>query len=616
MEVLKTGLPKRVRVSVANPRFRRSIARALLSAGLVALAVDAVCGCTWLSHVESDVAESTQVHVLSPDRPVYGVTEARLSDRSLAGKNEDALAEYRQEEWPLNKSGMDRPPQYGWAMSGGGIRSAAFNMGVLSALAQLPDGAENRHQRFIDRFDVISAVSGGSYTASWYYLQHEKRGHTDEDDFRSGLFDPSKKYQEYLAEHASVLPLWLEAVAGTLDVVTSPWNLVANGLFGWHANTSPGELVYRSRIHRAFQRDPDGEDLLDPDGHAVSFPELGREISSKDKASPLFGLPLPILNASALIEDDPEHYGSRLSNADFEFTPFHYGSDAFVTASGSRDHPQYQYLQYDGAQPLDITKGVAVSGAALDATYLIAGPSQKTLVAAMNFDWGYYIPNPLVSKGTRELHYWLPFPAYFVHHYLRDSQGVRIYLSDGGFADNLGAFPLIRRLTDHIVIVDAEYDPDYVFESYFKLKAAVLAEFGANLVVPGIDALQCSNQEGAKCATCARFDKIQPIMTGTVESFPWPGKPRAPRKTLKVLYIKLWASDVELGKFDREGSGDVWAAWNKSADTCGPLPAANGCFPQDPTIDQHYTPEKFKAYRELGFYLVKSHQEEVERALR
>ena len=48
-------------------------------------------------------------------------------------------------------------PLVGLALSGGGIRSAAFNMGVLQALA---------HSGLLARIDYLSSVSGGGYIAS------------------------------------------------------------------------------------------------------------------------------------------------------------------------------------------------------------------------------------------------------------------------------------------------------------------------------------------------------------------------------------------------------------------------------------------------------------------
>src|SRR5688500_1489194 len=59
--------------------------------------------------------------------------------------------------------------------SGGGKRAAAFSYGVLEALRDIevvtPDG--ERHS-LLDEIDLISAVSGGAFTAAYYALHgHE-----------------------------------------------------------------------------------------------------------------------------------------------------------------------------------------------------------------------------------------------------------------------------------------------------------------------------------------------------------------------------------------------------------------------------------------------------------
>lgn len=53
-----------------------------------------------------------------------------------------------------------RPPgkSVGLAFSGGGIRSATFNLGVLQALAE---------RRMLGKFDYLSTISGGGYIGSW-----------------------------------------------------------------------------------------------------------------------------------------------------------------------------------------------------------------------------------------------------------------------------------------------------------------------------------------------------------------------------------------------------------------------------------------------------------------
>ena len=50
------------------------------------------------------------------------------------------------------------PKRAGLCLSGGGIRSATFGLGVLQSLARL---------RLLDKFDYLSTVSGGGYIGSW-----------------------------------------------------------------------------------------------------------------------------------------------------------------------------------------------------------------------------------------------------------------------------------------------------------------------------------------------------------------------------------------------------------------------------------------------------------------
>ena len=60
---------------------------------------------------------------------------------------------------PIKESVDDTEPLgTGLALSGGGIRSATFSLGVLQAIAQ---------RRHLGRFDFLSTVSGGGYAGSW-----------------------------------------------------------------------------------------------------------------------------------------------------------------------------------------------------------------------------------------------------------------------------------------------------------------------------------------------------------------------------------------------------------------------------------------------------------------
>ena len=76
---------------------------------------------------------------------------------------QDELDEIRESR--RARTGMDAPPGtkleedlFGVAFSGGGIRSATFNLGVLQALAR---------KGLLKRIDYLSTVSGGGYIGSW-----------------------------------------------------------------------------------------------------------------------------------------------------------------------------------------------------------------------------------------------------------------------------------------------------------------------------------------------------------------------------------------------------------------------------------------------------------------
>ena len=56
------------------------------------------------------------------------------------------------------------------SFSGGGTRAAAFSYGVLNELARTEVEIEGKRGRLLDQVDLISGVSGGSFTAGYYGL--------------------------------------------------------------------------------------------------------------------------------------------------------------------------------------------------------------------------------------------------------------------------------------------------------------------------------------------------------------------------------------------------------------------------------------------------------------
>src|SRR5210317_2021719 len=60
------------------------------------------------------------------------------------------------------------------AFSGGGTRAAAFSYGVLEELRETQVNISGHRRRLIDEVDVITGVSGGSFTALSYALYGDR----------------------------------------------------------------------------------------------------------------------------------------------------------------------------------------------------------------------------------------------------------------------------------------------------------------------------------------------------------------------------------------------------------------------------------------------------------
>lgn len=59
-------------------------------------------------------------------------------------------------------------------LSGGGMRAAALSYGVLRELAATPVPGDPKGRRMLDEIEMISSVSGGSFTAAYFGLYHER----------------------------------------------------------------------------------------------------------------------------------------------------------------------------------------------------------------------------------------------------------------------------------------------------------------------------------------------------------------------------------------------------------------------------------------------------------
>ncbi len=91
---------------------------------------------------------------------------AETADAEVPGADSQGPADPTSPEKEARLTAMDRHLA-GLALSGGGIRSATFALGVLQGLAAL---------RILSRFDYLSTVSGGGYIGGWLAAWIKREG--------------------------------------------------------------------------------------------------------------------------------------------------------------------------------------------------------------------------------------------------------------------------------------------------------------------------------------------------------------------------------------------------------------------------------------------------------
>jgi len=108
---------------------------------------------------------------LSDDTPTVSPGLARINERLAQF---DPNTGYRPNLLLPKRVNNDPGTLYFLAFSGGGTRAAAFSYGVLEELRRTEVVIDGQRRRLIDEVDIISGVSGGSFTALAYSLYGER----------------------------------------------------------------------------------------------------------------------------------------------------------------------------------------------------------------------------------------------------------------------------------------------------------------------------------------------------------------------------------------------------------------------------------------------------------
>ena len=167
-----------------------------------------------------------------------------LSATSAGGGDEPpsgARSAVREDEPPdrsITYEFIDRPHRdlFGLALSGGGIRSATFNLGLLQGLHEL---------KLLAAVDYLSTVSGGGYIggfwSAWLSRQAEKVGfptRQPSDRVESAAVAHLRRFSNFLSPRVGLLSydtgrLVVALVSGMIPTVLASLALILGALYAW-----------------------------------------------------------------------------------------------------------------------------------------------------------------------------------------------------------------------------------------------------------------------------------------------------------------------------------------------------------------------------------------------
>lgn len=568
------------------------------------------------------------------------------------------------------------------ALSGGGVRSATFSMGVLKSLQEM---------NLLEKLDSISSVSGGGYTAYWYYMNRYYQYIPEIQDINNSDYSDILNKWENIEESKIVNERLCKKISNNHNenelksIFSTPFdtssnnNLLDDYRFQNHLNRQsdmmnyyqsdflqylelggifvkqtlqtllldfplkkllnfhlPRETTFQEKYRHGLERtyglvsNPDYDELKDYFQHEpnsymngkkakyfrwlnnnsakiVTFKQLRafnkayntcvKVINEKNENEKIktvhYPMSIPIVNTTASdscsppwIKDD-----KSLEKSIFTFTPLAWGSE----------YKDYRN-DFNNSSPLFVSKAYSASGAAVDNAARETEWYTSIPVEIFNLDLGYDIRNPEYGyKGDDSA--WVgmsQFIGFPLKYFISERSCTKLHLSDGGHSENLGAYSLIKRGTSKIIIVDAEHDPNYIFDGLNRLKKK-LKKLGLNL--------ECTNEK--LCPTAGEFisDKAEhPVFPLEVIGFKdINGKP----KKIDILYVKSSINNKKIS--NPEDSDSECYTGKKELGNFYPCHVSKyylqerdkdkNKFPQNSTTDLWFDKEQYRALRDLGYYI-------------
>jgi hypothetical protein len=396
-------------------------------------------------------------------------------------------------------------------------------------------------------------------------------------------------------------PTWLRNFGPLIWIGYLLTGVVAS-ILSWPLQPNANSLhrLYRDRLGDAFLFDMGTQTEFDK--HEFASPRkmqhregTGRSVdrmrlsSINPKTTPY------LLVNSALNIEGSSYVNKRARNADF----FVFSRDYI----GSRATGYVPTKEMEKAlQTLDLATVIAISGAAASSN--MGSRSKRILaptLALLNIRLGYWMPNPglmqnvigrrgaPVEQGTgkrsdnerlrdKVLNNLYLFAEMFS---LLDESSQKVYLTDGGYVENLGIYELLKRRCRVIVAIDAEADPALYFTSFVTLQRYARIDLGVRIELPWREIRQ-------RYLACAKE------LSFAADS----GVPAS----------SICGSHAAVGIIDYPDAPNGWLIYIKSSltgdegDLILDYKRRNWAFPHETTGDQFFGEEQFEAYRALGFH--------------
>jgi hypothetical protein len=382
----------------------------------------------------------------------------------------------------------------------------------------------------LSKFELISTVSGGGYPVYGLLDQMLRKRKALAD-----LLDENGAYIRAVEEQTGFIgtgDMYSAAILGPLLWAPLSW---------FPRQYGAGRPMYAAEIHRSFT------------GHLMPMWGLPKLKSAAEIRNE--GFPVPIFGTSASIGQGPPLNGYIYDFGHFfELSPM---------GSGAPNVGYFQTL----AEQIEVADAVAMSAAAIDT------PQGKLQLPAIAKAWNLGLGGAFSAPSE-------------------DAGHIYFYLADGGFIENLGLLPLLRRGCTDIVAFDNSDDDSLPFDAWFNFARRLSRE------EPGWQVSSELHAAGGVALPTDISDRWR------LPYHVWDAGLVKDGRMVHVRIVKLGIDRGNLAAYPDDVRNFAKTNWSGATPGCSGSGLSRRCsFPLEATARQSFTKQEFQAYRHLGRWL-------------